>query len=268
MSSSRDDRSAWPPDHGSGVLAAARERRAVADRAEADLLELAVQWAVIHPAESVEEAETIRLRAFGDTGIPVAGPGAPLVAEFSVAELSAALGLGTEAGKRFVGHALELRYRLPKLWDRVVTGDLASWKARRIAEETLHLSMEAAAYVDRHVAPVAHKIKPAQTDRLVAEAMARLMPEQAEEERRAAWDQRKFDVDFDATGIAGTCPVTGELDLADAIDLHNALVADAATQADLGSTLSLDQRRSVALGNIARRDLTLDYSSSYTDEAQ
>ena len=265
MSSSRDDRL---PDSASGVLQLARDQRAAADAAEANLLQLAVQWAVIHPAESVEEAETIVLRSFGDTGIPVAGPGAPLVAEFSVAELAAALGLGTEAGKRFVGHALELRYRLPKLWDRVTTGDLPSWKARRIAEETLHLSIEAAAYVDRHVAPVAHKIKPAQTDRLVAEAVARLMPEEAEEERRAAWDQRRFDIDFDAAGIAGTCPVSGEVDLADAIDLNNALAADARTQADLGSTLTLDQRRSVAIGNIARRDLTLDYPRTNKPEAK
>ena len=57
------------------------------------------------------------------------------------------------------------------------------------------------------------------TDRLVAEAMARLMPQQAEEERRKGWDQRRFDIDFDATGIAGTCPVTGELDLAARADV-------------------------------------------------
>ena len=70
-------------------------------------------WAITHPAESIEEAETIHLRSFGDTAIPVAGPGAPLVAEFSIAEYAAAIGLPTEAGKRYVGHALELRYRLP-----------------------------------------------------------------------------------------------------------------------------------------------------------
>jgi hypothetical protein len=40
METSRDD---WLPDTPSGVLTAARERRAAADRAEAELLQLAVQ---------------------------------------------------------------------------------------------------------------------------------------------------------------------------------------------------------------------------------
>jgi hypothetical protein len=266
MSGSRGKQSQWLPDDASGVLEAARERRAVADLAEAELLQLAVQWAVIHPPESIDEAETIVLRSFGDTGIPVAGPGAPLVAEFSVAEFAAAMGLGTESGKRYVGHALELRYRLPKLWARVTSGDLSTWKARRVADQTLHLSKEAAEHVDRHVAPVAHKVKPAQVDRLIIEAVARFMPEQAEEDRRHAWDQRHFDIDFDAAGIAGTCPVAGELDLADAIDLNNAVTAEAQHQADLGSTLTLDQRRAVALGVIARRDLVLDYPQPETDK--
>ncbi len=133
------------------MLAFARGRRAaVADRAEADLLQAAVQWAVIHPAETLDDAETFRLRG-GGTGVPLAGPGAPLVAEFSVAEFAAAVGIGTEAGKYYLGHALELRYRLPKLWARVVSGELAAWKARQVAHETIghSLSMEAAG-VRRH----------------------------------------------------------------------------------------------------------------------
>jgi hypothetical protein len=210
----------------------------------------------------LEEAETVSTRCFGDTGIPVAGPGAPLVLEFSVAEFAAALGLPTETGKRYVGHAVELRYRLPKLWRRVVGGDLAAWKACRVADQTLHLSKEAAAFVDRHVAPVAHKVRPAQVDRLVTEAVARFMPEEAERRRREAWDQRNVTIDYDTVGIAGTCQITGEVDLADAIDLDKALALDAQRQADLGSTETLDQRRSSALGNIARRDLTLDYPAN------
>src|SRR5207253_3383782 len=141
------------------------------------------------------------------------------------AEFATAVGLTTEAGKRYVGHALELRYRLKKLWARVVAGDLAAWKARRVAEQTVWLDPEAARYVDRHVAPVAHKIGAAQLDRLIGEAVARHMPEEAEADRKRAWDQRRFDVDFGTVGIAGTCQVTGELDLADAVDLNNAVTA-------------------------------------------
>ena len=214
MTSSRDQQL---PDGPAELLTFAREQRAVAEKAEADLLRAAVQWAIQHPAESVDAAETIVLRGFGDTGIPVAGPGAPLVAEFSVAEFAAAVGLGTETGKRYVGQAVELRYRLQRLWARVVSGDLPAWKARRVADTTAghELSPEAAAYVDRHVAPVAHKIGARALDRLVEEAIARHMPETAEETRRRAADSRHFTIDHDQVSFAGTSLVHGELDLAD-----------------------------------------------------
>src|ERR1700754_5237041 len=154
------------------VLAFARQRRAVADRAEAELLQAAVVWADQHPAESLEAAEVFRASGyaggFGDTAVPIAGPGAPLVAEFSVAEFAAAVGMTTDAGKRYLGQAVELRYRLPRLWKRVVAGDLPGWKARRVAHETIshELTTDAAAHVDRHLAPVAHKVGVAVVDRL------------------------------------------------------------------------------------------------------
>ena len=59
-------------------------------------------------------------------------------------------------------------------------GGLRPWLARRIAEKTLLLSMDAAGFVDRHVAPTAHRIGPVQLDRLVDEAIGRYMPEEAE----------------------------------------------------------------------------------------
>ena len=80
-------------------------------------------------------------------------------------EFAAASGLSTDAGKRYVGHALELRYRLPRVWRRVREWRSRPWLARRIAEKTLLLSMDAAAFVDRHVAPTAHSIRPVQLHR-------------------------------------------------------------------------------------------------------
>jgi hypothetical protein len=246
------------------VLAFARRRRAAADRAEADILQAAVVWADQHPAETLEAAEVFRAPGYwggsGDSAVPIAGPGAPLVAEFSVAEFAAAVGLSTDAGKRYVGHAVELRYRLPRLWKRVVKGDLAAWKARRVAEQTLShaLSPEAAGYVDRHLAPVAHKIGVAATDRLIDEAIARHMPETAEQTRRKAADGRHFTVDHDQVSFAGTSYVHGELDLADALDLDQAVAGRAELLQDLGCAESLDVRRAIAVGELARRQLALD----------
>src|SRR6476619_6029983 len=91
-------------DTASAVLAFARDRRSTADAAAADLLGAACARADLHPAESIGDA--VRC---GDTPVPVAGPGAPLVAEFCVAEFAAAVGLPTETGKAYLGEALELR---------------------------------------------------------------------------------------------------------------------------------------------------------------
>ncbi len=222
-----------------------------------------MQWAVIHPAETLDDAETFRLRG-GGTGVPLAGPGAPLVAEFSVAEFAAAVGIGTEAGKYYLGHALELRYRLPKLWARVVSGELAAWKARQVAHETIghSLSVEAAGFVDTHVAPVAHRIRPAQLARLVDEAIGRFMPDLAEQRRRDAADGRHFTIDHDHVSFAGTSFVSGELDLADALDLDDAIRTIAGDLADLGCEEPLDVRRSLAAGELARRQLALDLGTT------
>ena len=197
-------------------------------------------------------------RDYGDTGIPVAGPGAPLVAEFSVAEFAAAVGMTTDAGRAYLGEAVELRYRLPRLWQRLRGGDLQAWKARRIARATILLSREAAAFVDGHVAHVAHRIGPYQLDRLVEEAIARFMPDEAEKRRRAAADGRRFDIDTRDTSLTGTASVWGELDVADALDLDAAVTAGAEQLKALGSTDSLDVRRAAAVGELARHQQTLD----------
>ena len=242
------------------VLGAVRASRVVENLEAARQLQLAVDWAAMHSVDSIHDAATLwapRL-GFEEEAVPVAGPGAPLVAEFCVAEFAAAMGMPTEVGRLFLGEALELRYRLSRVWKRVATGDLPAWRARRIARETICLSAEAAGYVDRHVGPVAHRIGPAQTDRLVTEAIARFMPETAEEIRRRAADGRHFTVDHDQVSFAGTSYLHGELDLADALDLDDAIRGIAEQLKDLGCTDSLDVRRSVAAGELARRQLALD----------
>jgi len=257
-------------DYPAGVLAAVRVETAAAHRAEARKLQLAVDWAAMHSVDSIHDAATLwapRL-GFEEDAVPVAGPGAPLVAEFSVAEFAAAAGLPTEVGRLFLGEALELRYRLPRVWKRAVAGELPAWRARRIARETICLSAEAAAYVDRHVGPVAHRIGPAQTERLVAEAIARHMPETAEETRRAAADGRHFDVDHHQVSFAGTSLIHGEVDLADALDLDAAVAVKADELKDLGCTESLDVRRSMAIGELARRQLALDLTTESTPDGQ
>ena len=230
----------------------------MADRAEAELLEVAVEWAAMHSTDSLADSAMTWDAGFGQSDIPVAGPGAPLVAEFCVPEFAAAVGLSSDAGGSFLGEALELRHRLPRVWRRVVRGDLVAWKARRIARLTLSLSIEAAADVDFHVAHAAHKIGLAALDRAIATAVARFMPDEAEAKRKAAADGRCFNLQKTPHDLGGTVDVWGTLDVADAMDLDLAVSAGAKALADLGSTESLDVRRSQAVAGLARHQLAFD----------
>lgn len=246
------------------MLADLRAHRAAAEAHEVAILRTAATWADLHPPESIHSAACVDGT---ESEVAIAGAGAPLVAEFACAEFAAALGVPTEWGSRLVGDAIELRHRLPRVWERMTHGDLPVWRARRIAQATRVLSRAAAAWVDRQVAPFAHRVGPAQTDRLIAAAAARFDPDLAEQERRQAADRRSFDVDHRQVSFAGTSRVYGELDLADALDLDAAVAAGAEELRCLGSTDPLDVRRARAAGALARRDLTLDLTTDDAEES-
>ena len=217
----------------------------------------ACAWVDLHPAESLAHAAT-----FGDTPVPVAGPGAPLVSEFAVAEYAAALGVPTETGKAYLGEAVGFRHRLPRLWARVQVGDLPAWRGRRIARDTMVLTGTRQPGSTSSFAPFAHRIRPSQVDRLLEEAVARFMPAEARRRREAADDQRHVTIHTEQVSFTGTVWMEADLDLADALDLDTALSNGAAELADLGSTGSLEARRSEALGQLARRQLAFDLQAS------
>jgi hypothetical protein len=250
------DESGESPDSLDQVLAALHSHHQVATQVEVGKLKLAIQWASIHPVESITHGAATVDGTEGE--LAIAGAGAPLVAEFCVADLALALGMSTDAGRTYLGDALELRYRLPKLWAVTTTGRVPVWKARKIAQATKTLCRDAAAYVDRHLAHQAHQCSYAQIDRAVADALRLFDPAEAEKRRREAADARHFDVDLQQVSFDGTVHVDADLDLADALDLNDAITAGAAELGRLGCDESLDVRRSLAAGALARRELTLD----------
>ncbi|MCW2797107.1 MAG: endonuclease, partial [Nocardioides sp.] len=254
------------PDAPGEVLAAARERTEAAMLAERDRFELAVEWGAMHSVDSLDRAATWALGHGGADALAIAGAGAPLVAEFCVAEFAAAIGMTHDSGKAYLGDAIEVRYRLTHLWAKVVDGTVPVWRARRVAQQTLSLSKPAASFVDRHVAAVAHKIGVAQLDRLIEEARVRFDPAEAERRRTEHADSRHLDLHTDRVGFDGTVHVEGELDLADALDLDAALAAGAQALADLGCDDSLDVRRAMAAGELARNQLALDLDHDTTGD--
>jgi hypothetical protein len=211
-------------------------------------------WAEANTVEGLAGAATIR-EGFVDTGLPIAGDGAPLVSEFALMELVAVLGRTPDGGRAYVGRVLGCAWRLPNVWAAVMAGRLAPWRAERISDLVGPLSAEAAAFVDRQLFH-ASGVGWAQLDRLIAEAVIRFDPERAEAEREAAADQRYFDID--EPNAQGLATITGLLDAADAQDLDDAVSRRATLLGALGSEASLDVRRSQAVGELARADLMLD----------
>ncbi|HEX5917268.1 MAG TPA: DUF222 domain-containing protein [Nocardioides sp.] len=252
----------------SDLLASIQASREIEHAEAARQLVLAARWADLHPPESIHDAASFSVASGGrEHEEPIAGEGAPLVAEFCVAELGGVLGCSTTAAKKLIGHALELRHRLPRLWAQVHAGRVPAWRARLVAETTIHstpsLTKQAAGFVDGQVAAVAGKVGPAQLDRLVAEAIKRFdlaTPDRAAdpEDGYLYVDPRHATIDTRDVHFAGTLHLEADVDLADGLDLDRVLAHGAAVLKALGSTASLDVRRAQALGDLARTQTALD----------
>ena len=121
------------------LLASIKASRDLEHAEAARQLALAAAWADLHPPESIHDAASFTVPGC-EHEEPIAGEGAPLVAEFCVAELGTVLGISTTAAKKLIGHALELRHRLPRLWEQVHAGQVPAWRARAVADTTIHSS--------------------------------------------------------------------------------------------------------------------------------
>ncbi|GAA5144092.1 hypothetical protein GCM10023340_11070 [Nocardioides marinquilinus] len=230
----------------------------VAEQVRVDVAKLraVLAWAADH---TTTDADYIA-DALAEPGLEVAGPGAPVVLEWAALDLAAVMGVSTDSGLRYLGHALELRHRLPCLYGRVLAMEVPVWRAFRVAEHTVILSKVGAAFVDQALATFAHDLSLAQIERTTAAAIARFDPAEAERRRVEAAERRGVDIRLDGLDVPinGTVEIAATLDVADAIDLEAAVQAGAQQLADLGSTETLDVRRSQALGEMARAQLALD----------
>ena len=160
--------------------------------AECQMLELACAWADAHYLDSgSEEYQPLIQRACA-----WGGEGTPEVSEYCAAELGALHGTGIMAARSLIADALDLRYRLPRLWNRVLTGGVRAWQARKIAEQTRPLSWEACADVDHALSDFVGMMPWPRFAKLLAATILEVDPALAAEraERaRAAQDVFSFD---------------------------------------------------------------------------
>jgi hypothetical protein len=164
------------------------------------------------------------------------------------------------AVRLYVGRAVELRDRLPRLYLRVMAGQLAAWKALKIAEETIPLNAEAADYVDRHLAPFAQTMSFGRIMRTVQAAIDRHDPEAAADRAKKAAERRGVWIDED---VDGTSEIRGILNTPDALAFDAALDQVATALEALGDDDPDQVLRAKAVGVLADPQFALDLTTGH-----
>jgi hypothetical protein len=134
----------------SAVLAASEELEVELRERSVDEVRLVLQWADIHSTEPVDGGV-----AGGDRLVEYGGEGTPMVQELCWGELAIARQTGLLATRRLAADALDLRHRLPLLWQAVQDLRVPVWVARKVAAMSRPLSQDAVGVVDVAVAVAA-----------------------------------------------------------------------------------------------------------------
>lgn len=256
------------------IIDAAWEARADEHEAQLRQVRLGLQWALRHPVEVDADGVVGEHAGWGEPGwlasstavVPLAGPGAPLVAAYAPVELAAALSRPAAHGRQLIADALELVFRLPRLWTLTQEQRVPVWLAREISRQTHDLSLDAALHADRLITAVPEKITAVAVGRLVHEARLHADPDRAVAEEEEALSRRGVWLHRDGSAPA-TTEVTMTLETPDAELLDQSVSRIAADLRDLGDTSSRDERRARAVGVLADPQHALDLMSGRADAA-
>ena len=87
---------------------------------ECRLVELAAHWADLHHPAS--QAPVEKPLPGAEQGRQLGGDGTPEVLEFAAAEFGARTEISSGSARALMADALDLRHRLPELWQLIMTG--------------------------------------------------------------------------------------------------------------------------------------------------
>ena len=209
------------------------------------MLQLACSWADAHYLDSgSEEYQPLIQRACA-----WGGEGTPEVSEYCAAELGALQGTGIMAARSLIADALDVRYRLPRLWARVLTGGVRAWQAREIAEQTRCLSWQACADVDHALSDFVGMMPWPRFARILSATILEADPALAAERAdRARMAQDVFSFDSED----GLKTVVAKAAAGDAIWFLATVNRMAEILATRGDTDPVGTRRARALGILAQ----------------
>ncbi len=209
--------------------------------AENELLAWTAAWADANSADSIHPDE-LRLLG-GPRGVRPGGEGTPEVCDLALVEFAVKIKKSEFAGTRYVGEVLDVRCRLPLLWEKVMRCEVEGWQARSLARLTHHLSVEQALQVDADIAGYAGLVGFQKLQNQAEAAIARVDAEGVE--RRAAERKTRLGVWLSQTNDEGLKAIFGRLEPAAAIRLYARIqeIADALPP----DNRTADERRAAAL---------------------
>ena len=229
---------------------------------ECALVELAAHWADLnHPDSQPPLAKPL---PGAEQGRQLGGQGTPEVLEFAAAELGARMETTVGSARALLADALDLRHRLPELWQLILGGRVASWRARKVAQATRHLSRDAAMHVDAAVAPSIVGLPWARFEALLTAKIIEADPKAAEEQAKI-WEAERF-VRAGRTSQSGLKLLIAKANAGDVIWFMATVNRIAEILRLQGDMDSADVRRSKAIGILAQPALALQLLWEFRNE--
>lgn len=229
------------------------------------MLILAAAWADSHPKRDPELNEAGRPCPGGDHGRTYGAETNPEASEFCPVEFGALQATSTAAAALLIGDALDLRHRLPLIWLRVRAGEVASSKARRVAQATRPLSDEAAALVDRGIVEHFATLPWTRFLLVLSSLVIEADPEAAEQRAQAA--ERDRFVRAGQANAAGLKLLIAQANAGDVITFMAMVNRIADILAFDGDPDPADVRRSKAIGILAQPAYALQLLVSHQNQA-
>jgi hypothetical protein len=216
------------------------------------LVELAAHWSDLHHPDSQTPSE--RTFPGAEQGRQLGGDGTPEVLEFAAAELGAGMETTVGSARALMADALDIRHRLPELWQLVVAGRVPSWwRVRKVAQATRHLSRSGAMHVDAAVAGCICTLPWGRFETLLAAKIIEADPLAAEEQAKI-WEAERF-VRAGRTGQSGLKLLVAKANAGDVIWFMATINRIAEILRLQGDLDTVDVRRSKAIGILAQPTL-------------
>src|SRR4029453_13062434 len=229
---------------------------------ECALVELAAHWADLHHPDS--QPPPAKSLPGTEQGRQLGGHGTPEVLEFAAAEFGAQMETTVGSARALIADALDLRHRLPELWQLIYVGRVASWRARKVAQATRHLSRDSAMHVDAAVAGLICTLPWHRFETLLTAKIIEADP-RAAEERAKIWEAERF-VRAGRTGQSGLKLLIAKANAGDVIWFMATLSRIAEILRLQGDLQPADVRRSKAIGILAQPALALQLLWEFRNE--